>query len=321
MPINKDTPMGDVIKDFQGSDAPQFQGKSKEKKRQMAIAAKLNAEDFEGLTVEEQLDLISYMPLAMQEEAKKLLGLEEKRGLWDNIHAKRKRIKAGSGERMRKPGSEGAPSDKDLRDSQKEEVETVDEKKGPCWTGYKKVPGKKDYEDGSCVKEEKCSCCGDDPCSCPDDCDCKKQNEQVELTEQSKRLELLLKLGLVNRTQLIQVRRALNLYYSGATLTPTYRDILFDLLDRFISIVDTDDIIFNQMRRKVQESGVMDEIENVLVEAGYCDPPKNMKEFRKKFPNLDKKIKSTDSNDFNTAVTPSKISECYVNHLSFISKK
>jgi hypothetical protein len=42
----------------------------------------------------------------------------KKRGLWDNIHAKRKRIKAGSGEKMRKPGSEGAPSAKDLKDSQ-----------------------------------------------------------------------------------------------------------------------------------------------------------------------------------------------------------
>ena len=31
-------------------------------------------------------------------------------GLWANIHAKRKRIKAGSGERMRKPGEKGAPS-------------------------------------------------------------------------------------------------------------------------------------------------------------------------------------------------------------------
>jgi predicted transcriptional regulator len=30
--------------------------------------------------------------------------------LWANIHAKRKRIKAGSGERMRKPGSKGAPT-------------------------------------------------------------------------------------------------------------------------------------------------------------------------------------------------------------------
>ena len=48
--------------------------------------------------------------------------LEEKRGLWDNIHAKRKRIKAGSGERMRKPGSEGAPSAADLKASQTEEA-------------------------------------------------------------------------------------------------------------------------------------------------------------------------------------------------------
>ena len=33
----------------------------------------------------------------------------KKKGLYSNIHAKRKRIKAGSGERMRKPGSKGAP--------------------------------------------------------------------------------------------------------------------------------------------------------------------------------------------------------------------
>jgi hypothetical protein len=33
-----------------------------------------------------------------------------KRGLYSNIHAKRKRIAAGSGEKMRKPGSKGAPT-------------------------------------------------------------------------------------------------------------------------------------------------------------------------------------------------------------------
>jgi len=31
-------------------------------------------------------------------------------GLYAAIHAKRERIKAGSGERMRKPGSKGAPT-------------------------------------------------------------------------------------------------------------------------------------------------------------------------------------------------------------------
>lgn len=34
------------------------------------------------------------------------------KGLYANIHAKRKRIKAGSKERMRKPGSKGAPTAK-----------------------------------------------------------------------------------------------------------------------------------------------------------------------------------------------------------------
>ena len=40
-----------------------------------------------------------------------------KRGLWDNIHAKRKRIATGSGEKMRKPGSPGAPTAEALRES------------------------------------------------------------------------------------------------------------------------------------------------------------------------------------------------------------
>jgi len=33
-----------------------------------------------------------------------------KQGLYANIHAKQARIKAGSGEKMRKPGSKGAPT-------------------------------------------------------------------------------------------------------------------------------------------------------------------------------------------------------------------
>ena len=41
--------------------------------------------------------------------------LEEKRGLWDNIHAKQERIKNGSGEHMRKPGSKGAPTAADFK--------------------------------------------------------------------------------------------------------------------------------------------------------------------------------------------------------------
>jgi len=35
-----------------------------------------------------------------------------KHGLYSNINAKKERIKAGSGEKMRKPGSKGAPTKK-----------------------------------------------------------------------------------------------------------------------------------------------------------------------------------------------------------------
>ena len=43
----KKSSMKDVIKDFQSSDAPQFKGKTDEKKKEMAIAAKLSKEGIE----------------------------------------------------------------------------------------------------------------------------------------------------------------------------------------------------------------------------------------------------------------------------------
>ena len=43
--LDKQSSMGDYVDDFKKSDAPQFQGKSKEKRRQMAIAAKLSADE------------------------------------------------------------------------------------------------------------------------------------------------------------------------------------------------------------------------------------------------------------------------------------
>jgi hypothetical protein len=41
------------------------------------------------------------------------------KGLYHNINQKRKRIEAGSGERMRKPGSKGSPTAKAFRQSAK----------------------------------------------------------------------------------------------------------------------------------------------------------------------------------------------------------
>lgn len=42
-----------------------------------------------------------------------------KQGLYANIHAKRARIAAGSGEKMRKVGAKGAPTKKDFVQSAK----------------------------------------------------------------------------------------------------------------------------------------------------------------------------------------------------------
>jgi len=42
-----------------------------------------------------------------------------KPGLYANINAKKARIAAGSGEKMRKAGDKGAPSAKDFKDSAK----------------------------------------------------------------------------------------------------------------------------------------------------------------------------------------------------------
>jgi hypothetical protein len=65
--------------------------------------------------------------------------LDEKKnlpGLWANIHAKRKR-----GEAPAKPGDKDYPKTLNIEDA------------NPCWTGYKRKPGTKKYEPGSCVKE------------------------------------------------------------------------------------------------------------------------------------------------------------------------
>jgi hypothetical protein len=55
-----------------------------------------------------------------------------KKGLYDNIHAKRLRIKKGSKETMRTPGSKGAPTEKAFKQAEKtikEDVCTMKNKK------------------------------------------------------------------------------------------------------------------------------------------------------------------------------------------------
>lgn len=66
--------MGDVIKDFQASDAPQFAGKSKEERQKMAIAAKLSAERDAKKEAADKFvsdDGVSYVPHPVEPEGHK----------------------------------------------------------------------------------------------------------------------------------------------------------------------------------------------------------------------------------------------------------
>ena len=49
-----------------------------------------------------------------------------KESLWDNIHKKRARIKAGSGEKMRKKGDKGAPTPAQMKRAQENNEEVED---------------------------------------------------------------------------------------------------------------------------------------------------------------------------------------------------
>ena len=51
-----------------------------------------------------------------------------KPGLYANIHAKRKRIAEGSGEKMNKVGSKAAPSAKDFKEVAKTRKEVITDK-------------------------------------------------------------------------------------------------------------------------------------------------------------------------------------------------
>jgi hypothetical protein len=52
-------------------------------------------------------------------KAGKAAAKKAEKGLYANISAKKKRIAAGSGEKMRKVGSKGAPTAKDFKESAK----------------------------------------------------------------------------------------------------------------------------------------------------------------------------------------------------------
>ena len=84
-------------------------------------------EKSEGGLTEKQKTLpkpIQQAILRKQGEKSEATEAEAKRGLWENIHRKRQRIKDGSGEKMRKKGDKGAPTEKQMKQAQKKKGES-----------------------------------------------------------------------------------------------------------------------------------------------------------------------------------------------------
>lgn len=96
----KKADMGDVIKDFQKSDAPQFKGKTKDKKREMAIAAKLSAEDTE--MSEEDNSYKAKFAAMLKKTGKSLdqMSDEEKKKFFNSVDAAHKAKNEGAMSRM-----------------------------------------------------------------------------------------------------------------------------------------------------------------------------------------------------------------------------
>jgi len=69
------------------------------------------------------------------------------KGLYANIHAKRKRIEAGSGEKMRKPGTKGAPTAKAFKQAKKTVRKKYDMKETPMEVKVMKLEAKPEEEE------------------------------------------------------------------------------------------------------------------------------------------------------------------------------
>ena len=124
-------------------------------KKPLLRTPQMNSYDYGNIDPEQLTSLLNayndvYKAEVVEDEVE---DLEEKRGLWDNIHAKRKR-----GEAPAKPGEKGYPKTLNVEENELEEGLKQARKNvgaGKCWDGYKaqgtKMNGGEEVPD--CKKE------------------------------------------------------------------------------------------------------------------------------------------------------------------------
>ena len=151
--LPKDADQGDYIDDFEKSDAPQFKGKSKEKRKDMAIAAYLSKN--EEVELDEKIEGLvkkadkSGMPYSILKKV-----YDRGMAAWKTGHrpgtTPQQWAMARVNSFVTKSSGTWGKADKDLA----KQVEQIEE---ACWDGYKQVGMKKkgNKEVPNCVPEEK----------------------------------------------------------------------------------------------------------------------------------------------------------------------
>jgi hypothetical protein len=266
----KKAKMGDVIKDFQKSDAPQFDGKSDEKKREMAIAAKLQAdEDVEEATYHDS-------------GWKKSTG--QRKDSSGNV------IKNFAKHLAKKGAAENDPNRKLRSDEKKvngkiKREDTVREEKDDREYGYegdmaisqlKTIVRHADHMMGMLKPEtdlpewvqSKITLSTDYMQTAHDymmsemteaksmmDKVMKESVEQIDESEDKTigRLKQLVRFGLMDKAKLPVLARAMKSLDKGQVTNPTERATLFELLNELIGIVTGDDAMFAKVRMNVQK--------------------------------------------------------------------
>jgi len=188
--LSKDADQGDYIDDFQKSDAPQFKGKSKEKRKDMAIAAYLskNESKLEEFELNEKIEGLvtkaekSGMPYGILKKVYDRGMAAYKTGHRPGTTAQQWAFARVNSFVTKSSGTWGK-ADADL--AKQVRGESVEEEK-PCWNGFKQVgmKTKGNKQVPNCVPEETTveACC--------DDCDDLYDHLIVEAEYQGKKVEL-----------------------------------------------------------------------------------------------------------------------------------
>ena len=269
--LTTDDDMGKWITDFQKSDAPQFAGKSAEERKKMAIAAKLAADKSAGKTEEVEED--THHDSGWRKSS------GERKDQFGNV------VKNVAKHLAKKGAAENDPNRK-LRSDEKRvngqiKREEVQEGKDDREYGYegemaitqlKTIMRHADHMMGMLKPEtdlpewvQSKITLSTDYMQTAHDYMMSEMTEEVGQTGESvesldeaaddksvERLKQLVRFGLMDKSKLPLITRAMKSLDKGSVTNPQERSVLFDLVNELVGIVTGDDSTFAKIRMKVQ---------------------------------------------------------------------